>query len=62
VKGGTHIAHVGISGNSRGAHLHFELRTRRDQPVDPIPFMEAKLLSSNAKKSRKKTVKTAATH
>ena len=62
VKGGTHIAHVGISGNSRGAHLHFELRTRRDQPVDPIPFMEAKLLSSNAKKSRKKTVRTAATH
>jgi len=62
VKGGTHVAHVGISGNSRGAHLHFELRTRRDQPVDPIPFMEAKLLSSNPKKSRKKTVRTAATH
>ena len=64
VKSGTHIAHVGISGNSRGAHLHFELRTRRDQPVDPIPFMEAKLLSSvTHKKSRKKAVvRTAATH
>jgi murein DD-endopeptidase MepM/ murein hydrolase activator NlpD len=54
VKPGDHIAHVGISGNSRGAHLHFELRTRRDQPVDPIPFMEAKFLSSSSRKFRKR--------
>lgn len=67
VRAGALIAHVGISGNARGAHLHFELRTRRDQPVDPIPFMEAKLLSSNSKKTKRRSsrvtgVRTAATH
>lgn len=62
VKSGDHIAHVGMSGNSRGAHLHFELRTRRDQPVDPIPFMEAKFLSSASSKKRKRaTSRSAAT-
>jgi murein DD-endopeptidase MepM/ murein hydrolase activator NlpD len=68
VRAGALIAHVGISGNARGAHLHFELRTRRDQPVDPIPFMEAKLLSSNSRKVKRKSstrssgVRTAASH
>lgn len=61
VKAGTLIAQVGISGNARGAHLHFELRTRRDQPVDPIPFMEAKLVSSNSKKSRGKSARSRGT-
>ncbi len=63
VKSGDHVAHVGISGNSRGAHLHFELRTRRDQPVDPIPFLEAKYLSSVTRKApkRRSTVRSAAT-
>jgi murein DD-endopeptidase MepM/ murein hydrolase activator NlpD len=58
VKAGAVIAFVGISGNARGAHLHFELRTRRDQPVDPMPFMEAKLVSSVSKKSRGKTARS----
>ena len=62
VKVGAHIAHVGISGNSRGAHLHFEVRTRRDQPVDPVPFMEAKLLSSLKKTPSRQAFRTAATH
>lgn len=62
VKAGTHIANVGNTGNSRGAHLHFELRTRRDKPVDPMPFLEAKRLSSTTPKARRKKVKTASTH
>lgn len=62
VRAGTHIANVGNTGNSRGAHLHFELRTRRDKPVDPMPFLEAKRLTSRSQKARPKKVKTASTH
>lgn len=36
---GDHIADVGSSGNSTGAHLHFEVRIN-GQPTDPMVFMQ----------------------
>lgn len=38
VRMGQQIAEVGLTGISRGAHLHFELR-RHGEPVDPMPML-----------------------
>ncbi len=35
VKAGTPLGLVGSSGSSTGAHLHFEIRDRRDRPLNP---------------------------
>lgn len=39
IKSGEHVAYMGNTGDSRGTHLHFELRlTGTDQVVDPSNF------------------------
>jgi murein DD-endopeptidase MepM/ murein hydrolase activator NlpD len=39
VEAGQHIGKVGLSGNARGSHLHFELRIS-GEAVDPLDYME----------------------
>jgi len=39
VVAGQHVANVGNSGYSTGAHLHFEVR-RNDQATDPVAFLK----------------------
>ena len=46
VAGGDLIAQVGASGNARGIHLHFEIQTAGNRPVDPEPLLEKPLLTS----------------
>jgi len=52
VKAGEKIGNSGNSGNSTGAHLHFEYRTKYDNyktAIDPTPyFTEQELPASNA--------------
>jgi len=45
VETGTEIGKVGASGNAKGAHLHFEIRAKGDEPVDPLDFLPADLYS-----------------
>lgn len=40
VKAGQQIGHVGSNGWSTGAHLHFEVRNAKDEPIEPIGFMK----------------------
>jgi murein DD-endopeptidase MepM/ murein hydrolase activator NlpD len=40
VTAGQRIGAVGTTGNSTGAHLHFEVRPN-DVPIDPLPFLRA---------------------
>jgi len=46
VEAGHVVGLVGATGNSRGVHLHFEIRTAGDRPIDPLPLMESRLVSS----------------
>lgn len=41
VEPGTVIGHVGVTGNTTGPHLHYEVRLN-DEPIDPVPFMAGK--------------------
>lgn len=42
VKQGEVIAKLGSTGNSTGPHLHFEVRDRAENFVDPLPFLGEK--------------------
>ena len=39
VKAGEPVGKVGSSGTSTGPHLHFEIRDRRDRPLNPTLFL-----------------------
>ena len=43
VKRGQRIGYMGDTGNSYGAHLHFEVRTPGDSRIDPAPYINANL-------------------
>lgn len=48
---GQRLGFMGNSGNSYGAHLHFEVRNESDQRIDPTPFLDADLPSIKKEKS-----------
>ena len=41
VSAGTQVGICNNTGSSTGPHLHFEIRSHRATPVDPIPILEA---------------------
>jgi murein DD-endopeptidase MepM/ murein hydrolase activator NlpD len=41
VTAGDVVAKVGATGNTTGPHLHFEVRPRADDPIDPVPWLQA---------------------
>ena len=43
VKAGDRLGYMGNSGNSYGAHLHFEVRTPGNERIDPEPYLSAGL-------------------
>lgn len=43
VKAGERLGYMGNSGNSYGAHLHFEVRTPGNERIDPEPYLSAGL-------------------
>lgn len=43
VKQGEKIGYMGNTGNSYGAHLHFEVRDKEDDRINPAPYINADL-------------------
>lgn len=43
VSKGQRLGFMGDSGNSYGAHLHFEIRNESDERIDPTPYLNADL-------------------
>ena len=43
VKAGERLGYMGNTGNSYGAHLHFEVRTSGNERIDPEPYLSAEL-------------------
>lgn len=48
VKKGQKIGYMGNTGNSYGAHLHFEVRDKSDTRVNPEPYLNADLPGAEA--------------
>ena len=49
VKTGEIIGYMGNTGNSYGAHLHFEVRNAKDKRIDPTPYLDTDLPNSTDK-------------
>ena len=43
VSKGQRLGYMGDTGNSYGAHLHFEVRNESDERIDPTPYLNADL-------------------
>ena len=48
VKGGDAVGKIGSTGSSTGAHLHFEIRGKRDQPLNPALFLGRRFATAEA--------------
>lgn len=51
VSKGQVLGFMGDSGNSYGAHLHFEVRNESDGRIDPTPYLDADLPAAKVEKS-----------
>jgi murein DD-endopeptidase MepM/ murein hydrolase activator NlpD len=47
VKRGQIIGYVGMSGNAEGPHLHFELHTLDNHPLNPLAFLHQSTLAKS---------------
>lgn len=43
VKKGDILGYMGNTGYSTGGHLHFEVRNKNDEKIDPIPYLDSNL-------------------
>ena len=55
VSKGQRLGYMGDTGNSYGAHLHFEVRNESDAKIDPTPYLDADLPKKEEPKNEKST-------